>query len=73
MDTARPLHVASPQIYSRHVASSQEIPQNVPSRTTEGPKTQEWEALKEEIRGLYEQHPLKEVRRRLELRGFFAT
>ncbi|RMZ87296.1 hypothetical protein DV736_g5475, partial [Chaetothyriales sp. CBS 134916] len=43
------------------------------SRTTEGPKQSEWEAQREEIRLLYQQYPLKQVKQILEERGFVAT
>lgn len=39
----------------------------------EGPSAAEWEARKKEIKALYDEVPLKEVRRVLEARGFVAT
>lgn len=39
----------------------------------EGPSPAQWQAVKEEIRVLYEKKPLKDVKRILERRGFRAT
>jgi len=44
------------------------------TRSTEGPSTLQWQAVKEEIRVLYEKRPLKDVKKTLEQRyGFRAT
>ena len=43
------------------------------SRTTEGPSAAQWESQKEEIHMLYDEYPLKEVKRILDARGFVAT
>ena len=43
------------------------------SRTTEGPSATQWETQKDEIRILYEERPLKEVKKILDERGFVAT
>lgn len=40
----------------------------------EGPASSQWQAVKDEIRVLYEKHPLRDVKRILEQRhGFRAT
>lgn len=39
----------------------------------EGPTPAQWQAVREEIRVLYEKKPLKDVKRILERRGFRAT
>lgn len=43
------------------------------SRSTEGPSAQRWAELKDEIRVLYEQKPLKEVRAELQQKYDFRA
>ena len=53
---------------------SESLPALPSSRSTAYPVAAQWEAVKDEIRVLYEKHPLREVRTIMEKRhGFRAT
>ena len=66
--------MATSPSYNQDTAALFSSTQGEVSRSTEGPSAAEWEARKDDIRRLYEKHPLKTVRTYLEEHyGFRAT